>query len=650
MLQGGQIGAGRGWFQSSSRCNQATDTCMCGIAGYIQRQGGASPGLVEHQLRLLDHRGPDAQGVFARGSGAIGQTRLSIIDLDTGDPPISNEDGSIGCVLNGEIYNFRALGDQLRIEGHTLRTRGDTEVLCHLAETKDPETLAASLHGMFAFAIWDHRAGRLTLGRDRLGKKPLYYWSDATTFVFASEIKALLVHPRVPKRLDSEVLPAYLGFGYVPTPRTFFEGVRSVPPGHVATVDADLAVHLHRYWTPPLRRGEAPRRLSRRAAATEVRARLQQAVETRLVADVPLGAFLSGGVDSSAVVAAMASAMSGPVRTFTIGFEGAPDFDERRYARLVADRLGTEHTEMVVKPDSVNLIERLVWHADQPFGDSSAIPTFLLAEMTGAHVKVALSGDGGDEIFAGYRRFVAGLALARLARTPTPIRGALLMPLQVVAAAGPSSVRPKLGRFLDQAWSSMPDGYRSWVSYMPDDLVRDLSCSTDSWAVDDFRRTWAASAGADTLDRLLDLNMRTYLLDDLLPKVDRMSMAHGLEVRSPFLDHEFVQFTAHLPRSARIARLTLKRALKDAMRDELPREILARSKQGFGVPLGLWFREDMSEYVRSRLGSASASVWRYLDGETIKRIVHEHSTGVIDHTHALWALLTLEVFLRQHDW
>lgn len=625
-------------------------TRMCGIAGYIQRRGEASSEFVERQLRLLDHRGPDAQGVFAGGSGAIGQTRLSIIDLHTGDPPISNEDGAIGCVLNGEIYNFRSLGDQLRSEGHTLQTSGDTEVLCHLAEAKDPESLAASLHGMYAFAIWDQRTRRLTLGRDRLGKKPLYYWSDGMTFVFASEIKALLAHPAVPKRLDTDVLPAYLGFGYVPTPRTFFEGVRSVPPGHIVTVDADLVVRLHRYWTPPLRRGEPPRSLSRRDIATEVRARLQQAVEKRLVADVPLGAFLSGGVDSSAIVAAMTTANSGPVRTFTIGFEGASDFDERSYARLVADRLQTEHTEMVVKPDSVNLIERLVWHNDQPFGDSSAIPTFLLAEMTAAHVKVALAGDGGDEIFAGYRRFVAGLALARLERMPAPMRGALLLPLQVVAAAGPSRVRPKVSRFLDQAWSSMPDGYRSWVGYMSDDLVHDLSCSPDSWAVEDFRRTWAESAGADTLERLLDLNFRTYLLDDLLPKVDRMSMAHGLEVRSPFLDHEFVEFTARLPRSARIGGLTLKRGLKDAMRDELPREILTRPKQGFGVPLGTWFREDLSEYVQSRLGTASASVRGYLDGDTIDRIVHEHSTGATDHTHALWTLLTLEVFLRQHGW
>lgn len=607
--------------------------------------------LVESQLRVLEHRGPDAAGVFARGSGAIGQTRLSVIDLETGDPPLSNEDGAIGAVLNGEIYNFLTLGERLRSAGHILRTRGDTEVLCHLAEEMEAEPLAASLHGMFAFAIWDEPARRLTLGRDRLGKKPLYYWTDGQRFVFASEIKALLAHPDVPKRLDSEVIPAYLGFGYVPTPRTFFEGIRSVPPGHIVTVDSNLEVRIHRYWALPLRtKGEAPLMLSRTDVAAQVRAHLQRSVEKRLISDVPLGAFLSGGVDSSAIVAAMTRASSIPVRTFTIGFEGAPEFDERRYARLVADRFRTEHTELVVKPDSVDLIERLVWHHDQPFGDSSAIPTFLLSQMTGEHVKVALAGDGGDELFAGYWRFIAGLALVRLDRLPTPVRQAVLQLVRAGASFGPPALRRRLGRFRDGARKSMPDGYRSWVSYMPDELVHRLSGNRDDWAAREYRRMWSDSEGSDPLDRLLNLNMRTYLLDDLLPKVDRMSMAHGLEVRSPFLDHEFVEFAARLPRSARTSGLILKRALKDAMRDELPREILRRSKQGFGVPLGSWFREDLNPYVRARLGSSAASVKRHLDGETIDRVVHEHSTGVEDHTHALWALLTLEVFLQQHDW
>lgn len=602
-------------------------------------------------MALLEHRGPDALGVYSRGRGAIGQTRLSIIDLETGDPPQSNEDDSIGCALNGEIYNFQRLREQLLGSGHSLRTRGDTEILCHLAEELTAAALATELHGMFAYAIWDERSNILTLGRDRLGEKPLYYWTDGTTFAFASEIKALLVHPAVPKRLDPAVIPAYLTFGYVPTPRTFFEGIQSVPPGCTLTVDSKLEITIEQYWAPQIRTPDkSPRHLSRSEIAKEVRGHLQRAVEKRLISDVPLGAFLSGGVDSSSIVAAMTRASSLPVRTFTIGFENAPEFDERRYARLVAERFQTEHTELVVRPDSVDLIERLVWHHDQPFGDSSAIPTFLLSEMTREHVKVSLAGDGGDELFAGYWRFAAGLVLARMERLPFAVREAALETMRVGAGLGPSKLRNRLGRFSDQARSSMPDGYREWISYVPEQLRSRLVGSTTEWATDAYRQIWRESEGGDTLDRLLDLNMRTYLLDDLLPKVDRMSMAHGLEVRSPFLDHDFVEFALLLPRRARIAGWTLKRALKDAMDAELPREIITRPKQGFGVPLRAWFREDLDPYLRARLGSPNASIRRFLEGDTIDQVVHEHLSHEADHVHTLWTLLTLEVFLRHHDW
>ena len=625
---------------------------MCGIAGYLVRRGQASADIVGSQLALLDHRGPDARGVFSRGKGAIGQTRLSIIDLETGDPPLSNEDDSIGCVLNGEIYNFQGLREQLLGSGHALRTTGDTEILCHLAEEMTAGALATALHGMFAYAIWDEPSEVLTLGRDRLGEKPLYYWTDGMTFAFASEIKALLVHPAVPKRLDCGVIPAYLTFGYVPTPRTFFEGIQSVPPGHTLTVNSELRITINQYWKPRIRNLDepSPRLLSRKEIARDVRGHLQSAVEKRLISDVPLGAFLSGGVDSSSIVAAMTRASSLPVRTFTIGFENAPEFDERHYARLVAERFQTEHTELVVRPDSVDLIERLVWHHDQPFGDSSAIPTFLLSEMTSEHVKVSLAGDGGDELFAGYWRFAAGLALARMEGLPSAVREATLETMRVGARLGSSKTRNRLGRFSDQARSSMPDGYREWISYVPE-LLRDrLAGSTTDWATEAYRQVWRQSEGGDTLDRLLELNMRTYLLDDLLPKVDRMSMAHGLEVRAPFLDHDFVDFALLLPRRARIAGWTLKRALKDAMGAELPREIIMRPKQGFGVPLRAWFREDLNAYLQARLGSSDASIRRFLDGDTIAQVINEHLSDHSDHVHTLWTLLTLEVFLRAHDW
>lgn len=614
------------------------------------RRGVASSDVTQGQLTLLDHRGPDAMGVFARGKGAIGQTRLAIIDLDTGDPPIGNEDASIGGVLNGEIYNFQEVRRQLLSNAHSLRTKGDTEVLCHLAEELDGPHLARQLDGMFAFAVWDEPRGRLILGRDRLGEKPLYYWADSTTFVFASEIKALLAHPAVPKRLDPEVIPAYLTFGYVPTPRTFFEGVLSVPPGQVLVVGPDLEVRIEPYWSPQLRDSDDRKGLSRSEIAREVRAHLQRSVDKRLISDVPIGAFLSGGIDSSAVVAAMSASSTEPVRTFTIGFDNAPEFDERPHARVVAEHFQTEHTELVVKPDSVDLVEQLVWHHDQPFGDSSAIPTYLLSQLTGEHVKVTLAGDGGDELFAGYWRFVAGLALNRLAELPVAIREAALGGARTISTLGPTNLRQRLRRFSAQARSAMPDGYREWVSYVPSELRRELVGSEYDWALAAYQDLWNGTRGAGTLDRLLDLNLKTYLLDDLLPKVDRMSMAHGLEVRSPFLDHEFVEFALLLPRSARVSGTSLKRSLKDAMRSELPRETLARPKQGFGVPLRAWFQDDLNPYLRARLGTPAASVRRYVRGETIDRVIHEHSSGVKDHVHTLWTLLTLEVFLGQHGW
>ncbi|MEA2932881.1 MAG: hypothetical protein QOI56_1666, partial [Actinomycetota bacterium] len=378
---------------------------MCGIAGAIGTVD-VDRDAVERQLRTLDHRGPDSWGMYARGRAAIGQTRLAIIDLVTGDPPITNEDGRVGVALNGEIYNYLALGDDLRHDGHKLATHGDTEVIAHLAESLEPVALARRLVGMFAFAVWDDRRGRLILGRDRLGKKPLYYWAHDGRLVFGSEIKSVLAHPWVPRDLDPDAIPAYLTFGYVPTPRTFFAGIHSVPPGHVLVMDDDGQPRIERYWEPqvPKAGGVELIDLPLDEAATEVRALLTRAVERRLLADVPIGAFLSGGVDSSAVVGIMAGLSARPIRTFTIGFDDDDGYDERPYARTVAERFGTEHVEFVVKPDAVNLVERLVWHHDQPFGDSSAIPTFLLSELTHRHVTVALCGDGGDELFAGYER------------------------------------------------------------------------------------------------------------------------------------------------------------------------------------------------------------------------------------------------------
>ena len=387
---------------------------MCGIAGELLPLGedARARGL---QLECLRHRGPDADGVFEKACAWIGQTRLAVIDLISGDPPITNADGTVGVALNGEIYNYRTLRSDLRKRGHIFRTEGDTEVIAHLAQDLEPVALARSLDGMFAFAIWDERRRRLILGRDRFGKKPLYYWTDgAGRLVFGSEIKALLCNPHVPRRLRLEAIPGYLTFGYVPTPHTFFEDIFSLPPGHVLTMAPGRQPHIECYWTPPIVDGDGASHLdlSLEQAAREVRSHLEAAVRRRLISDVPLGAFLSGGIDSSAVVGLMSQALGRPVQTFTIGFDDREGYDERPFARLAARRHGTDHHEFVVQPNAVDLVEKLVWHHDQPFGDHSAVPTYLLSELTRQHVTVAISGDGGDQLFAGYERFAAGLMAA----------------------------------------------------------------------------------------------------------------------------------------------------------------------------------------------------------------------------------------------
>ena len=626
---------------------------MCGICGVVASHRSDVRGVVEDQLSTLDHRGPDARGSFAAGSGAIGQNRLAIIDLVTGDPPITNEDGSVAVVLNGEIYNYRELSERLRGRGHEFGSHGDTEVIAHLAEQHTPVELARCLNGMFAFAVWDDRRGRLVLGRDRLGKKPLFYWASDDRFVFGSEIKAILADPAVPQRLDERAIPAYLTFGYVPTPHTFFQGIRSVPPGHVLTLEPGGTPVVERYWEPQVAGTDGVRHLdlSLAGASRELRSRLESAVRRRLISDVPLGAFLSGGIDSSAVVGIMSQELDQPVQTFTIGFEDQDGYDERPFASLVAKRHAADHHEFVVHPDAVDLVERLVWHHDQPFGDSSAIPTFLLSEVTRRHVTVALSGDGGDELFAGYERFAAGLAARRYAGLPEPLRRGLRSGLARLPAGAARGRVASAQRFARAADRGLPHAFRSWVSYIGDsDRDALLDGKKDDWGMRDYKAIWDSSNGAHPLDRLLDLNLRTYLLDDLLVKADRMSMAHGLEVRSPFLDAELLDFTTRLPPRLKARGLSLKRVLRSAVADLLPEEIMRRPKRGFAVPLDRWFRQDLRSYLNATLAAPDARVKAHLVPEELHRLLAEHDSGRRNHGHALWTLLTLEVFLRRQNW
>jgi asparagine synthase (glutamine-hydrolysing) len=605
---------------------------------------------VHAQLACQHHRGPDGQGHFAGGRGVIAHNRLAIIDAAQGADPVTNEDHTVGAVLNGEIYNFQLLRDELRRAGHTLATRGDTEVIAHLAEGHDPVSLARALDGMFAFAAWDRAREQLILGRDRTGKKPLYYWRSAGTFVFASEIKGVLAHPAVPCQLDDRAISAYLTFGYVPTPDTFFAGIKSLPPAHVLTLEPGGDPVIERYWQlgVPGVNQIVPAELEPGQAATEVRAHLQDAVRRRLVADVPIGALLSGGVDSSAIVAVMAEAMSGPVKTFTIGFEDS-DFDERPFARSVAKRFGTDHHELVVHPDAMELAERLVLHHDQPFGDASAVPTFLLSEVAHQDVTVALSGDGGDELFGGYPRFAAGVAAQRVLSLPPAWRHAARRAADVLPGSGLGGRVERGQRFAATVEQGMPWAYLNWISYVPESWRRRLLSAPGDQARKVYESMWSETEGARPLDRLLALNFQTYLPDDLLVKLDRTSMAHGLEVRSPFLDTHLLEFASGLAPGLKVRGLSLKRVLKEAVADLLPEEILGRRKRGFGVPLDRWFREDLEGFARSMLGPGGR-VRAHVNGAVLDQLLAEHRLGAEAHGHALWTLLTLELFLRRHGW
>jgi len=620
---------------------------MCGIAGSYEPEG-ATDAWCEAQLHTVVHRGPDSLGVHLDGPAAVGQTRLAIIDLVTGDPPIATPDGAIGVALNGEIYNYAALREGLLCEGHELHTRGDTEVIAHLAERLEPAEMAATLDGMFAFALWDRRRSRLVLGRDRLGKKPLYWWSNERTLVFGSEIKAVMAHPAVPRRLSERALPAYLAFGYVPTPETFFDGVQSLPPGHVLVFDG-VDLTMEPYWSPPTVgvAGATGLDVTFDEAVGLVREELEASVARRMVADVPVGAFLSGGVDSSAIVALMARLAGGRVHTFTIGFDDVDGFDERDAARRTAAALGTDHHEFVVHPDIEGVVERLVWHHDQPFGDSSAVAVDLLSGCTRTEVTVALSGDGGDEAFAGYERFTAAALYAGYRRLPGPIRDAARL-IGRVRTSSPKHPFRKLQRFVAPESDDMFDVYVSWLAFADRRRRAALLPHFDDWGTEGHRAVWDASDGAAPANRLLDLNLRTYLLDDLLPKTDRMSMAHGLEVRSPFLDHRLIELGLRLPPATRARGLKRKRVLRAAVRDLVPAHVLEYPKRGFALPLDRWFRTDLEGWITSLIGPG-ARLRHHLRPAALDSLLAEHQRGA-HHGQLLWALATAEVFLGREDW
>ncbi len=623
---------------------------MCGIAGQARADGTPPPReLLERMCGAMEHRGPDSLGIHVDDGIGLGIRRLRVIDLVTGDQPVFNEDRTVAVVLNGEIYNHAELRARLRSKGHRFTTQGDTEVIAHLYEERGLD-FVHDLIGMFGVAVWDARERRLVLARDRLGKKPLFYAERDGVLSFASELQALLQDASIPRTPDAHALDLFLALRYVPSPYCAFRAVRKLPPASLL-VHQDGRTRGERYWRldyVPKRRVGGEAELSE-----ELRARLRTAVRRRMIADVPLGAFLSGGVDSAAVVAAMAEASSSPVRTFSIGF-ASERLNELPLARVVAERFATEHTELMVEPSAVELLPRIVRHHGEPFADATAVPTFALSEVTRRHVTVALNGDGGDEIFGGYTRYVANVAAARLGRIPLPLRqlagrAALAVPANGRIDSWPSRIR-RLGETLPL------DPARRYFAYMAhlQGLRREQLYTDEYRAQLDGDRAerlmvdaWEGARADHPLDRMLATDMAGYLPDDLLAKVDIASMAASLEARSPLLDHELVEFAAALPADEKVRGTEKKVAFRRALRGWVPDAILDAPKRGFQPPLADWLRGELHGYAREILLDPRARERGQLRPERVAALLERHAAGVEDHSQGIWTLLVHELWHRE---
>jgi asparagine synthase (glutamine-hydrolysing) len=610
---------------------------MCGIAG-VSGTANASDAAVQGMLAGMAHRGPDEEGISGSAGTVIGCRRLAVIDVADGHQPMRDETGDILAIQNGELYNYQELRADLVRRGHRLVTRSDTEILPHLYEEHGPD-FPRLLRGMFAIVVWDARTRTLVLTRDRLGKKPLLY-SESGGVAFASELAPLL-DLGISREIDDAAIREYLAFGYVRAPRTAFSAIRSVRPGHVRLYRDGALVGERPYWrlafSPKERIGEAD-------ALERLRSAIAEAVRIRLISDVPLGAFLSGGIDSSTVVAFMAQESDTTVRTYSVGFADE-DYSELKYARLVAERFGTDHHEFVVEPEAAAVLPMLVRHVGQPFADASIVPTYYVAKTARQHVTVALNGDGGDELFAGYTRYRAALLAGRVDRVPRPLRA--------LAAAGarrlpepawlPGSRRAR--RFTMTLGMPPEERYRRWTGFFADDArilgerLRDLPEPT-AW-LDEAR----SEAGAtDGLDEMLAIDMRAYLPGDLLVKMDIATMAASLEGRSPFLDHKVVELMAHLPSSLKLRGGTSKVLLRKLMRGTLPEEVLDRSKMGFGAPIGRWLRGPLRELVEDAVVNAPDR--GYVDRARARQIVSELYASPTDNGLRVWCLLMLELWFR----
>ena len=623
---------------------------MCGIVGIANKNGrAAEPETLRRMNEAIIHRGPDEDGFYLNGEVGLAMRRLAIIDLAGGQQPIFNSDRTKTIVFNGEIYNFQELRRDLEERGHQFYTNCDTEVIVHLYERYGVDCVQ-HLRGMFAFAIWDETAKTLFIARDRLGKKPLLYSHQTNgDLIFGSEFRALLAHESVSRQIDLEAIHHYLSFLCVPAPLTAFRQIRKLEPAHWL-LWKNGEIKTERYWLPDFSRKI---KISPVEAEEETLRVLGEAVKLRLISEVPLGAFLSGGVDSSAVVALMAEQSAKPVKTFSIGFE-EQDFSELKYARMVANHVGAEHHEFIVRPDALEVLPLLVERYGEPYADSSAIPTYYVARETRRHVTVALNGDGGDESFAGYERYAAMRFAERYRKLPRFLRQFLIekaFELLPTSELKRSRVRD-LKRFVRAASLSPVERYFRWSSAFSTDAKEQLYS-------DEFKRQTAAFetirilgdwfARGDTLgivDKTMSVDQQTYLPNDLLTKVDIASMAVSLEARSPFLDHKVIEFAASLPEELKLKGKETKFLLKKAAARLVPRSVLYRRKMGFGVPVGKWMRGEMRSFVKEILLSAKSLNRGYFNPSTVEKIVEQHISGQKDHNQQLWTLLMLELWFQ----
>lgn len=623
---------------------------MCGIYGMLHLDGApAAAEALRPMARRTVHRGPDDEGSHADGALAFGMRRLSIIDVAGGHQPLSNEDGTLSLIANGEIYNYRTLRTELVAQGHRFRTASDCETILHLYE-QHGDAFVERLNGMFAFALWDARRRRLLLGRDRLGVKPLYLRNDGRRLIFASEAKAILALPGIRAELDPGALSSYLALGYVPAPQSMFRGIRKLPPATLLVAE-DGKVGEQTYWRVPSSIDAGP---SEDEWVDRVRSRLEESVRMQMVSDVPIGAFLSGGVDSSAVVAFMAAASERPVKTYAIGFEGGEAeayYNELPFARKIAQRFGTEHHEIVVRPDVAALLPPLLWQMDEPIADTAFLTTYLVSQFARRDVTVILSGVGGDELFGGYRRYLGSRYQAYFDRLPTGLRRAASALGEKLPGDRHSALLNALRLakgFLSTAGLPFDERYRSYVEVFPDEAATALLRRPCEREHDALASAFGAATSGDELNQMLAVDAQTQLPDDLLLLTDKMSMAVSLECRVPLLDHELVELAARMPQEVKIRGGRLKHALKAALKDLLPADILERKKRGFGTPMGAWLKGELAPLLRELLSCESIEARGLFRPPEVAALIAAHGANRIDGTDRLLTLLNLEIWARMY--